>query len=37
MPYRLLIEVDDPDDKQPSLVYYVEIDNSEPNVFQLLE
>ena len=37
MPYRLLIEVDDPDDKQPSLVYYVEIDNSEPYVFQLLE
>ena len=28
MPYRLLIEIDQPDDDQPSLVYSVEVDNA---------
>jgi len=37
MTYRLLIEIDQPDDKQASLVYAVEIENAEPRVFQLLE
>lgn len=37
MPYRLLIEIDQPDDDQPSLVYSVEIDNSLPRAFQLLD
>ncbi len=37
MPYRLLIEIDQPDDDQPSLVYAVEIDNADPRAFQLLE
>lgn len=37
MPYRLMIEIDQPDDQQPSLVYAVEIDNSDPHAFQLLE
>ncbi|MDB4614400.1 hypothetical protein OAH18_01795 [bacterium] len=37
MPYRLLIEIDQPDDDQPSLVYSVEIDNSDPRAFQLLD
>lgn len=37
MPYRLLIEIDQPDDGQPSLVYSVEIDNADPRAFQLLE
>ena len=37
MPYRLLIEIDQPDDDQPSLVYSVEIDNSAPKAFQLLD
>ncbi len=37
MPYRLLIEIDQPDDDQPSLVYSVEIDNSAPRAFQLLD
>jgi hypothetical protein len=37
MPYRLLIEIDAVGDNQPSLVYSVEIDNSEPYAFQLLE
>ena len=37
MPYQLLIEIDDPNDEQPSLVYSVEIDNSEPYAFQLLD
>jgi len=37
MPYRLLIEVDQPDDDQPSLVYSVEIDNADPRAFQLLD
>lgn len=37
MPYRLLIEIDQPDDEQSSLVYSVEIDNADPRTFQLLE
>ena len=37
MPYRLLIEIDPPDDDQSSLVYAVEIDNADPRAFQLLE
>jgi len=37
MPYRLLIEIDQPDDNQPSLVYSVEIDNAAPREFQLLD
>jgi len=37
MPYRLLIEIDQPNDNQPSLVYAVEIDNSDPRAFQLLD
>ena len=37
MPYRLLIEIDQPDDGQASLVYAVEIDNADPSAFQLLE
>ena len=37
MPYRLLIEIDQPDDNQPSLVYSVEIDNADPHAFQLLD
>ncbi|MDF1815101.1 MAG: DUF4405 domain-containing protein [Verrucomicrobiales bacterium] len=37
MPYQLLIEIDQPDDGQPSLVYSVEVDNSDPRAFQLLD
>jgi len=37
MPYRLLIEIDQPDDGKPSLVFSVEIDNADPRTFQLLE
>ena len=37
MPYRLLIEIDQPDDEQPSLVYSVEVDNADPRAFQLLD
>ncbi|MEZ6126525.1 MAG: hypothetical protein R3C49_25670 [Planctomycetaceae bacterium] len=37
MPYRLLIEIDQPNDNQPSLVYSVEIDNADPRTFQLLD
>jgi hypothetical protein len=33
----LLIEIDQPDDQQPSLVYSVEIDNADPRTYQLLE
>ncbi len=36
-PYRLLLEINQPGDAQPSLVYAVEIDNSLPRTFQLLE
>ena len=37
MPYRLLIELNQPNDDQPSLVYSVEIDNADPRAFQLLD
>ena len=37
MPYRLVIEIDQPGDDQPSLVYFVEIDNAAPYAFQLLD
>ncbi len=43
MPYKLLIEINQPGDAhgpfddQPSLVYAVEIDNSQPRTFQLLD
>jgi len=37
IPYRLLIEIDQPDDDQPSLVYAVDIDNADPRAFQLLD
>jgi hypothetical protein len=33
----LLLEINQPGDDQPSLVYAVEIDNSLPRTFQLLE
>ncbi len=36
-PYQLLLEINQPGDKQPSLVFSVEIDNSLPRTFQLLE
>lgn len=36
-PYSLLIEIKRPGDQQPSLVHAVEIDNSLPSSFQLLE
>lgn len=36
-PYSLLLEINQPGDKQSSLVYAVEIDNSLPSAFQLLE
>ena len=35
--YRLLIEIDQPDDDQASLVYAVDIDNADPRTFQLLD
>ena len=37
MPYRLLIETNQPNDDQPSLVYEVKVDNADPRAFQLLE
>jgi hypothetical protein len=37
MPYQLLLEINRPGDDQPSLVYAVEIDNSLPKHFQLLD
>lgn len=37
MPYKLLIEINPPNDDLPSLVYSVEIDNADPHVYQLLE
>ena len=37
MPYRLLVEIDQPNDGQPSLVYSVEIDNADPRAYQLLD
>jgi hypothetical protein len=36
-PYSLLLEINQPGDDQASLVYAVEIDNSLPKTFQLLE
>ncbi len=36
-PYQLLLEINQPGDDQASLVYAVEIDNSLPKYFQLLE
>ena len=36
-PYQLLLEINQPGDKQASLVHAVEIDNSLPRTFQLLE
>jgi hypothetical protein len=37
MPYSLLIEINQPGDEQPSLVYSVEIDNLWPTTYQVLE
>jgi len=37
LPFRLLIEIDQPGDKQASLVYAVDIDNADPRTFQLLD
>tara|TARA_B110000467_G_C18116459_1_gene365428 strand:- start:374 stop:766 length:393 start_codon:yes stop_codon:yes gene_type:complete len=43
MPFRLLIEVNQPNDPssklndQPSLIYEIEVDNYAPRTFQLLE
>ena len=36
-PYKLLIEINQADDDQASLVYAVEIDNLDPSTYQLLE
>jgi hypothetical protein len=36
-PYQLLLEINQPGDQQPSLVHSVEIDNSLPRSFQLLD
>lgn len=36
-PYTLLLEINQPGDHQPSLVYSVSIDNALPRTFQLLE
>jgi len=36
-PYQLLLEINQPGDKQASLVYAVEIDNALPRTFQLME
>ncbi len=37
LPYRLLIEIDQPGDDQASLVYAVDIDNADPRTFQLFD
>lgn len=37
LPFRLLIEIDQPGDDQTSLVYAVDIDNADPRTFQLLD
>ena len=37
LPYRLLIEIDQADDDQASLVYGVDIDNAYPRAYQLLD
>lgn len=36
-PYSLILEINQPDDNQPSLVHAVTIDNSLPKTFQVLE
>ena len=36
-PYSLLLEINQPEDKQSALVYSVEIDNSLPRTYQLLD
>lgn len=36
-PYRLLLEINQPDDNQASLVYAVEIDNALPRTYQVLD
>ena len=37
MPFRLVIEIDQPADDQSSLVYSVDVDNADPRAFQLLD
>ncbi len=37
MPYKLLVEINQPNQQKASLVYSVEIDNSDPRSFQLLD
>lgn len=37
LPYRLLIEIDQANDEQASLVYGVDIDNAYPSAYQLLD
>ena len=37
LPYRLLLEINQPGDYQASLVYAVDIDNIDPRTFQLLD
>lgn len=37
MPYRLMLEINQPGDDQASLVHSVEIDNRQPRFFQLLD
>ena len=37
LPYRLLLEINQPGDDQASLVYAVEMDNANPRTFQLLD
>ena len=37
LPYRLIIEINQPGDDQASLVYAVDIDNFHPRTFQLLD
>ncbi len=37
LPFRLLIEIDQPGDDQASLVYAIDIDNADPRTFQLLD
>lgn len=37
LPFRILVEINQPGDNQSSLVYAVEIDNADPRTFQLLD
>jgi len=37
LPYRLLLEIDQQEDDESSLVYAVDIDNNDPRAFQLLD